>query len=171
MIPAWGIPRPKPLLWSPFCEIRWLSRRDFGPQRLPSGTWIEWRYRAVDGGLAHFVHEIHRAGGLAVAAHPLAPCIGCGRKFGFAGLDAVEVWNGPWTLDDEAVVANRGNLLVAGARTGAWIPAVGDSDAHSEPQVIGLPHNVVFADDLDRQSILAAVKAGRVWIAESAAVG
>jgi hypothetical protein len=137
---------------------------------LPAGTWIDWRYRAVDGGLARFVHDIHQAGGLAVAAHPLATCVACGWKFGFAGMDAVEVWNGPWTLDDEAVIANWDNLLVAGARTGNWIPAVGDSDAHSEPQVIGLPHNVVLADDLDRRSILAGVKAGRLWIAESAAV-
>jgi hypothetical protein len=137
---------------------------------LPAGTWIDWRYRAVDGGLARFVHDIHKAGGLAVAAHPLATCVACGWKFGYAGMDAVEVWNGPWTADDDAVIANWDNLLVAGARTGTWIPAVGDSDAHSEPQVIGLPHNVVYADDLDRRSILAGVKAGRVWIAESAAV-
>jgi hypothetical protein len=137
---------------------------------LPAGTWIDWRYRAVDGALSHFVHQIHAAGGLAVAAHPLATCVGCGWKFGFAGLDAVEVWNGPWTLDDEAVVANWDSLLVAGARTGKWLPAVGDSDAHSEPQIIGLPQTVVFADGLDRRSILAAVRAGRVWIAESAAI-
>jgi hypothetical protein len=137
---------------------------------LPAGTWIDWRYRAVDGGLARFVHRIHELGGLAVAAHPLATCIACGWKFGFAGLDAVEVWNGPWTLDDEAVLAGWDNLLVAGGRGGDWIPAVGDSDAHSEPQVVGLPHNVVLANDLDRRSILAGVKAGRLWIAESAAV-
>jgi predicted metal-dependent phosphoesterase TrpH len=137
---------------------------------LPAGTWIDWRYRAVDGALPRFLQDIHRAGALAVAAHPNAPCIGCAWKFGFPGLDAIEVWNGPWTLDDEAVVATWDNLLVAGAGRGDWIPAVGDSDAHSEPQVIGLPHNVVFADALDRRSILAAVKAGRSWIAESAAV-
>jgi hypothetical protein len=137
---------------------------------LPAGTWIDWRYRAVDGGLARFVREIHKVGGLAVAAHPLATCVACGWKFGYAGLDAIEVWNGPWTLDDEAVVANWDGLLVAGARSGNWIPAVGDSDAHNVPQVIGLPHNVVYAEDLDRRSILAGVKAGRVWIAESAAV-
>ena len=137
---------------------------------LPAGTWIDWRYRAADGALARFVHDIHQAGGLAVAAHPSATCVACGWKFGFAGMDAVEVWNGPWTLDDEAVVAAWDNLLVASGRSGTWIPAVGDSDAHSEPQVIGLPHNVVHADDLDKRSILAAVKAGRLWIAESAAV-
>jgi hypothetical protein len=137
---------------------------------LPAGTWIDWRYRAADGALARFVQDIHRAGGLAVAAHPLATCVACGWRFGYAGLDAVEVWNGPWTADDEAVVANWDSLLVAGARSGHWLPAVGDSDAHSEPQVIGLPHNVVHASDLEKGAILAAVKAGRSWIAESAAV-
>ncbi|GAA1894011.1 CehA/McbA family metallohydrolase [Asanoa iriomotensis] len=134
---------------------------------LPAGTWIDWRYRAADGSLDRFVRDIHQADALAVAAHPLAPCVGCGWKFGYEGLDAVEVWNGPWTLDDEAVLANWDNLLVEGKR---WIPAVGNSDAHSEPQVIGLPQTVVHADGLDRKSILAGVRAGRSWIAESAAV-
>jgi hypothetical protein len=133
---------------------------------LPAGTWIDWRYRAADGGLARFVQEIHKAGGLAVAAHPLATCVACGWKFGYAGMDAIEVWNGPWTPDDEAVLANWDNLIVSGS----WIPAVGDSDGHSESDVIGLPHTVVHAEGLDRASILAGVKAGRAWIAESSAV-
>jgi hypothetical protein len=137
---------------------------------LPFGEWIDWRYRAVDGSLPRFLRDIHRGGALAVAAHPYAPCVGCAWKFGYTEMDAIEVWNGPWTPDDDATVSTWDNLLVAGARTGDWIPAVGDSDAHSEPQVIGLPHNVVFAHDLDRDSILAGVKAGRLWIAESAAV-
>lgn len=137
---------------------------------LPAGTWIDWRYRATDGGGLHrFVDRIHRAGGLAVAAHPNATCVACGWRFGYAGLDAVEVWNGPWTPDDDAVLAAWDNLLVStGGRT--WLPAVGASDAHSDPQVIGLPHTVVRAADLDRRSILAAIKAGRSWMAESAAV-
>jgi hypothetical protein len=137
---------------------------------LPAGTWIDWRYRAVDGVLARFVDDIHRVGGLAVAAHPREPCVACGWKFGYTGLDAIEVWNGPWAADDEAAVAAWDNLLVAGAGTGAWLPAVGDSDAHSEPEVIGLPHNVVYATDLTRRAILDAVRSGQVWIAESAAV-
>ena len=87
-------------------------------------------------------------------------------RFGFAGLDAIEVWNGPWTLDDESVIAVWDAMLVAGT----FVPAVGGSDAHSEPQVIGLPHNVVYAGDLEKSEILAAVRAGRTWIAESSAV-
>jgi hypothetical protein len=137
---------------------------------LPAGSWIDWRYRAVDGHLSHFLREIHRLGGLAVAAHPLSPCVACGWKFGYTGMDAVEVWNGPWTADDEGVVANWDNLLLAGQRTSGLLPALGSSDAHTEQHVIGLPQTVVFAADLDRASILRGVRAGRCWLAESSAV-
>jgi predicted metal-dependent phosphoesterase TrpH len=137
---------------------------------LPPTAWIDWRYRAADGQLRRFTHDIHAAGGLAVAAHPYAPCLGCAWKFGYAGMDAIEVWNGPWTADDEAAVATWDNLLVAGADRDGWLPAVGDSDAHNDGQVIGLPQTVVLADDLHRKAIMAGVRAGRSWIAESSAV-
>lgn len=71
---------------------------------LPAGTWIDWRYRARDGELPGFVRQIHRAGAIAVAAHPFATCLACAWKFGYAEMDAVEVWNGPWTPDDEVAV-------------------------------------------------------------------
>lgn len=137
---------------------------------LPPGAWVDWRYRATDGSFAEFARRIHRLGGLVVAAHPYCPFVGCAWKFGYERLDAVEVWNGPWTLDDDVAVATWDNLLVADARTGDWLPAVGNSDAHREPQVVGLPQTVVLADDLDRRSILAGVRAGRSWLAESAAL-
>jgi hypothetical protein len=137
---------------------------------LPPGAWVDWRYRATDGSFAEFARRIHRLGGLVVAAHPYCPFVGCAWKFGYERLDAVEVWNGPWTLDDDVAVATWDNLLVQDARAGDWLPAVGNSDAHREPQVVGLPQTVVLADGLDRRSILAGVRAGRSWLAESAAV-
>jgi hypothetical protein len=124
---------------------------------LPGGTWIDWRYRARDDELPRFLREIQHAGGMAVAAHPFATCLACSWKFGYAGMDAVEVWNGPWTLDDEVAVQLWNGMLVQSARGGSWLPAMGDSDAHSEPQVIGLPHNVVLADDLTTREVLAGV--------------
>jgi len=136
---------------------------------LPPEQWVDWRYRAVDGAIDRFVREIHRAGGLAVAAHPFCPFVGCAWKFGYRDFDAVEVWNGPWTPDDEAAVALWDSLLVADPR-GSWLPAAGNSDAHREPQVIGLPQNVVLAADLERHAILEGVRMGRLWVAESAAV-
>jgi hypothetical protein len=138
---------------------------------LPAGTWIDWRYRARDGDLDGFLDVIHRDGALAVAAHPFATCIACAWKFGYTGMDAVEVWNGPWTPDDEVAVQMWNGMLVESGRTGRWLPAMGDSDAHSVPQVIGLPQNVVLADDLTTDAVLAGLKAGRTWIAESSAVG
>jgi hypothetical protein len=134
---------------------------------LPPGTWIDWRYRAVDGVIPRFLKEIHRHGALAVAAHPFCPFVGCQWKFGYAHVDAIEVWNGPWTPDDEASLQLWNGLLVEQRR---WIPAVGDSDSHKEGQVIGLPQNVVLAEDLERGAILSAVRAGRLYVAESSAV-
>jgi hypothetical protein len=46
----------------------------------------------------------------------------------------------------------------------------GNSDAHSDRQVIGLPHNVVRADDLTTDAIMEGIRSGHSWIAESASV-
>ncbi|WP_375488571.1 CehA/McbA family metallohydrolase [uncultured Jatrophihabitans sp.] len=138
---------------------------------LPPGQWIDWRYRARDGVYDDFVRQIHDMGGIAVPAHPYCPYVACRWKFGYDGADAVEVWNGPWTVDDESAVDTWDSMLVAAAREhGRWLPAMGNSDAHSEPQVIGLPHNVVHADRLAHDALVAGIRAGRNWIAESAAV-
>jgi hypothetical protein len=132
--------------------------------------WIDWRYRSVDDALGFFTEQIHGAGGLAVAAHPYCPFVGCSWKFGYGDVDAVEVWNGPWTLDDEVSLSTWDNMLVAGVDGRHWIPAVGDSDAHSVPQVIGLPQNVVLADKLERGALLSGVQRGRLWVAETRSV-
>ncbi|MCB5911267.1 CehA/McbA family metallohydrolase [Streptomyces pinistramenti] len=137
------------------------------------GTFIDWRYRARDNAFGRYARAIRRAGGLVIPAHPHAPCIGCGWKFGLADADAVEVWNGPHTPDDDIALAEWDNALVAHARgeRDRWLPAVGHSDAHRDPDVVGLPQTVVLADDLSRRALQDGIRAGRVWIAESAAVG
>jgi PHP-associated len=139
---------------------------------LPAGTWIDWRYRSRDDAFRRFAGQVHHAGGLVVPAHPYCPYVACQWKFGYDDADAVEVWNGTWTYDDESAVDTWDARLGEAMRTGRrWLPAMGNSDAHSEPQVIGLPHTVVHADDLTRDAVLAGIRAGRTWIAESAAIG
>ncbi|WP_290061748.1 CehA/McbA family metallohydrolase [Amycolatopsis solani] len=134
---------------------------------LPAGTWIDWRYRAADPrDFRRFTDQVHRAGGLVTAAHPFANCFGCTYEFAYEIADLVEVWNGPWTQDDEASVIHWDGLL----RGGRFIPAIGDSDAHNPDQRVALPHTVVLADRLRREELLAGLKAGRSWLAESAAV-
>ncbi|MGE7438435.1 MULTISPECIES: CehA/McbA family metallohydrolase [Kitasatospora] len=136
------------------------------------GEWLDWRYRSRDDAYPRFARQVHRAGGLVVPAHPYCPYVACQWKFGYEEADAVEVWNGPWTYDDESAVDSWDSRLAEAVRHGRpWLPAMGNSDAHSAPQVIGLPHNVVLADDLTRADVLAGLRAGRSWIAESAGIG
>ncbi len=104
-------------------------------------------------------------------AHPYCAFVACRWKFGYDEADAIEVWNGPWTVDDESAVDTWDSLLVESVRgRRPWLPAMGNSDAHSVPQVIGLPHNVVLSDGLSHDALLDGIRAGRNWIAESSAV-
>lgn len=139
---------------------------------LPHGELVEWRYRNRDERFDMYRRQVQRSGALAVAAHPYCPWIGCEWKFGFDGLDATEVWTGPWGWDDDAAISTWSNLLAASARGRYdWLPAMGNSDAHSPGDTVGSPQNVVLADGLDRDAILEGIRAGRVWVAESGDVG
>ncbi|MYV96617.1 CehA/McbA family metallohydrolase [Streptomyces sp. SID1034] len=135
------------------------------------GHFVDWRYRARDNRFGHFAREARAAGGLVVPAHPHATCVGCGWKFGFGDADAVEVWNGPYTPDDEVTLQEWDNSLAVAARSGRpWLPAMGNSDAHRDPDRVGGPQTVVLAEELSRAAIQAGLKAGRSYVAESAAV-
>lgn len=135
------------------------------------GVWFDWRYRARDDAYPRFARKIRGAGGLVVPAHPYGIFPASQWKFGYDQADAIEVWNGPWGPDDELSLNTWDNLLTASTRgDGHWIPAMGNSDAHREPNVVGLPQTVVLADGLDRGALLAGIRAGRSWLAESSGV-
>ncbi|MCP2336349.1 CehA/McbA family metallohydrolase [Actinomadura rupiterrae] len=135
------------------------------------GTFIDWRYRARDDEWERYAHQIREAGGIVVPAHPHGTSIGSFWKYGYEQADAMEVWNSTYSPDDEMSIGDWDNQLVAAARgRKRWLPAMGNSDAHREPQVVGLPQTVVLADDLTRPAILAGLRAGRSWIAESSKV-
>lgn len=142
---------------------------------LEPGQVIEWRYGVRDDAIGQCVDEVHRAGGLCVAAHPHAPYPGGTFMYPLDGFDAVEVWNGlwrsarPWNADNHAATAEWGRALAAGIQAGRWVPAVGSSDTHLHGQ-IAVPHTVVLADELSTSGVLAAIRAGRSWIAGSPAV-
>lgn len=131
------------------------------------GTFVDWRYRARDEAFDQYARRVHRAGGLLVPAHPHAPCVGCAWKFGMHQADAVEVWNGSWTPDDELALGSWDATLRG---SGPWLPAMGNSDSHLTTQPVGLPQTVVLADDLSREAVLAGLRAGRSYLAESSSV-
>lgn len=132
---------------------------------LEPDTWLDWRFRAADDRIGTVLEDIHRQHGLAIVAHPHAPCLACQWKFGYRGVDAVEVWNGPWTPDDEVSLQQWNSMLVDPDR--GWIPAVGSSDSHTESDQVGLAQTVVLADELGRQAILDGIRAGRSYVAGS----
>ncbi|MFE7129191.1 CehA/McbA family metallohydrolase [Streptomyces sp. NPDC057617] len=139
------------------------------------GEVVDWNHQVRDGLIDQCLDQVHQVGGLCVAAHPHAPYPSGDFMFPFRGFDVVEVWNGLWTsdrawnADNEAALAEWGRSLAADIHTGSWRPAMGNSDTHLEGQ-IGIPHTVVFAEELSTEAILAGIRAGRSWIAESADV-
>jgi hypothetical protein len=135
---------------------------------LPAGTWIDWRYKSVDDELPRFTDLVRNLGGMAIAAHPWVPIPGTKWDFGYdyAAMDAIEIWNGPWTEDDQFGVAHWHALLAAGT----FIPVVGNSDTHNLGQSVGRAQTVVRAEALSTSAIIAALKAGRSWLAESSSV-
>lgn len=168
---TWGRYVPEGFLVVPGEEVttragHWLATG------VPSGTWVDWRYRPEDGRLAAVADEVRELGGLAIAAHPFVPVESMRWDFDpdYSEMDAVEVWNGPWSginaTFNSAAVRRWHELLTQGiVKT-----AVGNSDTHRESQTIGLPHNVVHADELSVEALVRALRAGRSWIAESSTV-
>ena len=142
---------------------------------IAAGQVVEWRYGVRDELLGRHMDEVHRVGGLCVAVHPHAPYASGMFMYSFQGFDAVEVWNGPWysdlpwQADNEAALAEWARALAADIHQGRWRPAMGNSDTHLDDQ-IGTAHTVVLAQELSGDAILDGIRAGRCWIAESAAV-
>ena len=98
-----------------------------------------------------------------VAAHPSVPLPGSAWEFGFDHVDALEVWNGRWNLDDELSLRIWQRLL----RQGRRVVAVGGSDSHGEHQQVGSPQTVVHADGLSVPAIVDGLRCGRSYLARS----
>ena len=137
---------------------------------------IGWKYDANGvGAIDPQLRAVHDVGGLCVAAHPYAPYDTGTFRYPLDGFDLVEVWNGrwssslPWNADNEAAIADWARGLSAGVREGRWRPAIGNSDAHVAGQ-LGTPCTVVMAEELSTRAILAGLRAGRSWIAESQSI-
>ncbi|MEY9871504.1 hypothetical protein ABH931_000977 [Streptacidiphilus sp. MAP12-33] len=143
---------------------------------IEAGEVVDWDYGVRDGALARHVAAVRRGGGLCVAAHPHAPYPSGDFMFPLECLDVVEVWNGrwssdlPWNADNEAALAEWGRRIAGDLlATGRWQPAMGNSDAHL-PGQLGTPQTVVHAASPTTPALLDGLRAGRSWIAESAAV-
>jgi predicted metal-dependent phosphoesterase TrpH len=130
---------------------------------LSSHAWIDWRYGPRDGVFPRFAAQVREAGGLVIAAHPAVPLPGSAWEFGFAHVDALEVWNGRWNLDDELSLRIWQRLL----RQGRHVVAVGGSDSHGKHQLVGSPQTAVHAGELSIPAIVDGLRRGRSYVVRS----
>jgi hypothetical protein len=81
-------------------------------------------------------------------------------------VDALEVWNGRWNLDDEVSLRMWHRLLCEGRR----VAAVSGSDSHAHRQPVGAPQTVVHARELSMPALVDGLRRGRSYIARSRSV-
>jgi predicted metal-dependent phosphoesterase TrpH len=130
---------------------------------LSARAWVDWRYGPRDRVFSRFAAEVREAGGLVVAAHPAVPLPGSAWEFGFDHVEALEVWNGRWNVDDELSLRIWQRLL----RQGRRVAAVGGSDSHGKRQRVGSPQTAVHARELSVAAIVDGLRRGRSYIVRS----
>lgn len=148
---------------------RWLSTHIGGPTVLPGEELHTPNHHLIAVGIEHYVDwrlpigaqidEIHRQGGLAIAAHPFARY---GPRFdddSVAKLDGSEMchpavyWRATGGRDLERFAARAPHTLAA----------IGSSDFHGTGR-IGLCRTYVFARDASAPAILDALRARRTVV-------
>jgi hypothetical protein len=118
---------------------------------------IPWRQSASSA-----IDEVHRQGGIAIAAHPIASY--SAYDDGALGkLDGAEVVH-PVGLRDEAAAAELRQFFGRGRFT-----AIGDTDYHLGPMspqvgVMGLCRTFVFVRERTEDGIVAALREGRTIV-------
>ena len=139
---------------------------------------VEFQRGTAAAALSDMLNKAHSLGGLVAINHPSLPsgeiCMGCGwtAQTPWSEIDAIEVING-------GTVRSAGGQAEALSGIGFWqkqldagypITAIGGSDNHDpdrpvdEVGSIGQPVTAVFAQGLDQESILGAIRRGRVLI-------
>jgi len=123
--------------------------------------------------LAALQDQIEKAGGLLSINHPALPsgeaCMGCGwsnKATDLRRVQAIEAVNGGQA---EGPLSGVG-FWEARLNEGLRITAIGGSDNHdatldpAKPASVGYPTTVVHAAELSQSAILAAIRAGHVFI-------
>jgi hypothetical protein len=119
------------------------------------GKVIDWNHRVRDGSIDPSLDQVHRVGGLCVAAHPHAPYPSGDFMFPFRGFDVVEVWNGlwtsdrPWNADNEATLAEWGRSLARMGRGFGVFPR------HRRRSPSTFTWSATWVTDVSRQGCLA----------------
>lgn len=156
----WGSVAPSSLLIGRGIEVT-TRHGHWGALGLDRWQWIDFRYNPNDTpGLDEAKKQVREAGGFVSINHPYAACPACNWTFSYDDFDGIEVWNKDWDPTDDMAVQQWQKMLVQGAH----ITAVGGSDAHRDPDVIGLPTTIVRATSLTTSAVLEGLKRRRAYL-------
>ena len=146
---------------------RWISQLTSGPTVLPGEEIVTPKYHLLAVGIEHEISwrqpaesaigEIHKQGGVAIAAHPLKKYWPAFDAAAMNGLDGTEV------LHPLAYTDPEGYREIQGFYRRAGVAAIGDSDYHGLG-AMGLCRTYVFARDNSEGAILEAVRAGHTVV-------
>ncbi|NLE43647.1 MAG: CehA/McbA family metallohydrolase [Chloroflexi bacterium] len=133
--------------------------------------WFDWRVGRNGRQLRDVVNEVHARDALFVIAHPAAVgdpmCTGCKWLFGQfmpGGVDAVEVWNGPWASPDSRNEETL-QLWYAWLNSGRRLPATAGTDVHDARAYEGHPcFNWVYASELSAHGLVEGIRSGHVLL-------
>lgn len=122
----------------------------------------DWRCRSPRN-VADKMAEARANGATVVINHPFQNSAGGRWQSGFdVAFDALEIWNGNWSVMNEQGLAFWQELLTSGRR----VPATGGSDFHlKNRRRHGRPANRLCVEGMSVSDILAAVRAGRNVVA------
>ncbi|MFO7633279.1 MAG: CehA/McbA family metallohydrolase [Caldilinea sp.] len=131
--------------------------------------WLDWR--RMDGStmtMPELAQSVIDAGALFVIAHLMHPgdplCCGCRWEHYDmmpGNAQAVEIWNGAWEAFNQESLQLFYHWLDEGHR----LTATSGTDLHGPPPAGARGAvNVVYAEDLTEEAIVAAIKAGRSYI-------
>ncbi|WP_369059434.1 CehA/McbA family metallohydrolase [Caulobacter sp. 73W] len=145
----------------------------FGPTR-----FIDFKLAPGDTTVGALLDDVAKAGGVISINHPALPsgeaCMGCGwvaKDTDFDKVQAIEVVNGGTMkqVGDAEGMFSGVTYWEARLNAGYRLTAIGGSDNHDADLAegwgaIGRPVTVIQADGLSTPSLLAGIRAGRVFI-------
>jgi predicted metal-dependent phosphoesterase TrpH len=150
---------------------RWFARRAGGPLVLTGEEIVSAHYHLLAIGIestidwrqpaASAIERIHRQGGVAIAAHPLAQYWSAFDAQTRQALDGAEVLH-PIAYASDDLAAQLRQFY-----NSAPLTAIGDSDYHGLGP-IGLCRTYVFAKEETQQGILDALRHGRTMVYDRA---
>ena len=137
---------------------------------LGTRRWVEWRTESNSGTMPPIQRQVEAEGHLFIIAHPKAPggaiCTGCAWEY----LDMlpgsgkiVEIWNEEWESESNNEQALA--LWYGWLNAGHHLVATSGNDIHGAPRVpLNYGFNVIFAEELSEQALIAAIKRGHLYL-------